>query len=552
MGNRLSKIYTKTGDDGTTGLGDGTRVAKDSARVAAYGTVDEANSAIGVLLAASLPDAIRDRLVSIQHQLFDLGGELCIPGHAAIDDADVERLEQWLDAHNAGLPALKDFILPGGGEAGGALPPRAHHRAPRRTRGGHAVAPRRGAPAGDPLPQPAFRPVVRARARARAPPGTAKCCGTTSAGVERRSTRLYTHPACLAHDTGEGHPNARSVERGPRRARALSRAWYRSPARAGTGDALLRACLNCSPRCWKRSPSAPTCTGSIRHRAVARQPPRPALRGRRRWAATDWVMDGERRRAFCGASAGHHAEPATAMGFCLFDNVAVAAALRVRGAWGWNASRSPISTCTTATAPGDLRTRAAAAVRRQPPDAAVSGHRRGVGKRRRQHRNAPYPPLSSGADDARALAGRLLPRLEAFAPQLLFVPPASTRIATIPLAQGLLDADDFAWITTRLVAVADRHAHGRIVSTLEGGYDSPRSPPARSPRRRVARLISPRRRPRNPAPPIDAVAQAGRRQAVREHVPEVRSQRAQRTSTRCMPWLSSACSLTDPSPAGRV
>ena len=118
MGNRLSKIYTKTGDDGTTGLGDGTRVAKDSARVTAYGTVDEANSAIGVLLAAALPDEIRDQLVSIQHQLFDLGGELCIPGHAAIDDADVERLEQWLDAHNADLPPLKDFILPGGGEAG--------------------------------------------------------------------------------------------------------------------------------------------------------------------------------------------------------------------------------------------------------------------------------------------------------------------------------------------------------------------------------------------------------------------------------------------------
>ena len=117
MGNRLSKIYTKTGDDGTTGLGDGTRVAKDSARVAAYGTVDEANSAIGVLLAAALPETIRDQLVSIQHQLFDLGGELCIPGHAAIDDADVERLEQWLDAHNADLPPLKDFILPGGGEA---------------------------------------------------------------------------------------------------------------------------------------------------------------------------------------------------------------------------------------------------------------------------------------------------------------------------------------------------------------------------------------------------------------------------------------------------
>ncbi len=123
MGNRLSKIYTRTGDDGSTGLGDGTRVAKDSARVTAYGTVDEANSAIGLLLACPLlhgesaHQQIRDLLVSVQHQLFDLGGELCIPGHAAIDDADVERLEQQLDAFNADLPALKDFILPGGGEA---------------------------------------------------------------------------------------------------------------------------------------------------------------------------------------------------------------------------------------------------------------------------------------------------------------------------------------------------------------------------------------------------------------------------------------------------
>jgi cob(I)alamin adenosyltransferase len=117
MGNRLSKIYTRTGDDGSTGLGDGTRVAKDSARVTAYGTVDEANSAIGVLLACDVPQDVRNLLVSVQHQLFDLGGELCIPGHAAIDDADVERLEQQLDAFNADLPALKDFILPGGGEA---------------------------------------------------------------------------------------------------------------------------------------------------------------------------------------------------------------------------------------------------------------------------------------------------------------------------------------------------------------------------------------------------------------------------------------------------
>ena len=117
MGNRLSKIYTRTGDDGTTGLGDGSRVAKDSARVSAYGTVDEANSAIGLLLAADVPADIRALLTTIQHQMFDLGGELCIPGHAAIFDADVDALEQQLDQYNAGLPPLKDFILPGGGEA---------------------------------------------------------------------------------------------------------------------------------------------------------------------------------------------------------------------------------------------------------------------------------------------------------------------------------------------------------------------------------------------------------------------------------------------------
>ncbi|HRQ63259.1 MAG TPA: cob(I)yrinic acid a,c-diamide adenosyltransferase [Xanthomonadaceae bacterium] len=117
MGNRLSKIYTRTGDDGSTGLGDGTRVAKDSARVGAYGTVDETSSAIGVVLACDLPDAVREVLTQVQHQLFDLGGELCIPGHAAIDDADVEHLERTLDRFNADLPALKDFILPGGGVA---------------------------------------------------------------------------------------------------------------------------------------------------------------------------------------------------------------------------------------------------------------------------------------------------------------------------------------------------------------------------------------------------------------------------------------------------
>ena len=117
MGNRLSKIYTRTGDDGTTGLGDGTRVAKDSARVNAYGTVDELNSAIGLVLAGNVPERIREVLTQAQHDLFDLGGELCIPGMAMVHDADVERLETTLDAFNADLPALQDFILPGGGMA---------------------------------------------------------------------------------------------------------------------------------------------------------------------------------------------------------------------------------------------------------------------------------------------------------------------------------------------------------------------------------------------------------------------------------------------------
>jgi len=121
MGNRLSKIYTRTGDDGTTGLGDGSRVAKDSVRVEAYGTVDELNSTVGVLLAVpGLPQAIGACLTQVQHELFDLGGELCIPGHRLITGAQVTQLEQALDGFNEALPPLKEFILPGGGPAAAA------------------------------------------------------------------------------------------------------------------------------------------------------------------------------------------------------------------------------------------------------------------------------------------------------------------------------------------------------------------------------------------------------------------------------------------------
>jgi len=118
MGNRLSKIYTRTGDDGTTGLGDGTRTSKDSLRVEAYGTVDEAMSAIGIVLTfAELPVDMRQCLTDVQHDLFEIGGELCIPGHAAVDDGFVVRLEQYLDRWNEELPPLKDFVLPGGNPA---------------------------------------------------------------------------------------------------------------------------------------------------------------------------------------------------------------------------------------------------------------------------------------------------------------------------------------------------------------------------------------------------------------------------------------------------
>jgi len=121
MGNRLSKIYTRTGDHGSTGLGDGSRVPKDSARVEAYGTVDELNSTIGVVLAiTSLPEPVRLCLTEAQHDLFDLGAELCIPGHRVITAVHTDRLERALDAFNEDLPALSEFILPGGGPAAAA------------------------------------------------------------------------------------------------------------------------------------------------------------------------------------------------------------------------------------------------------------------------------------------------------------------------------------------------------------------------------------------------------------------------------------------------
>ena len=114
MGHRLSKIYTRTGDNGTTGLADGGRIDKDDPRVESYGTIDELNSLIGLILSNNIPENVRDMLISIQHMLFNLGASMSYPGSPDITDEQITRLEQWLDNLNEDLPPLKEFILPGG------------------------------------------------------------------------------------------------------------------------------------------------------------------------------------------------------------------------------------------------------------------------------------------------------------------------------------------------------------------------------------------------------------------------------------------------------
>lgn len=118
MGKRLTAIATRTGDDGTTGLGDGSRTRKDGRRIAALGEIDELNSVIGLLLTEPLPEPVRSAVVPVQHDLFDLGGEVCIPGHVMLPRESLARLDAQIAEFNATLPALKEFILPGGSRAG--------------------------------------------------------------------------------------------------------------------------------------------------------------------------------------------------------------------------------------------------------------------------------------------------------------------------------------------------------------------------------------------------------------------------------------------------
>jgi cob(I)alamin adenosyltransferase len=120
MANRLTRIVTRTGDDGSTGLGDGSRVRKDSARVEVMGNLDELNSAIGVVRAEILPTRVEKALATVQNDLFDLGGEICIPGRAALWEAHLHEIDALLEALREPLPALRDFVLPGGTRAAAA------------------------------------------------------------------------------------------------------------------------------------------------------------------------------------------------------------------------------------------------------------------------------------------------------------------------------------------------------------------------------------------------------------------------------------------------
>ena len=188
MANRLTQIATRTGDDGTTGLGDGTRVPKDHLRVQAMGDVDELNSTLGVLLAEPLPDDVRELLVMIQHELFNLGGELSIPGFELLKDEAVAAPRRGAGALQRGAcRACKEFILPAGTRSAVARARRPHHRPARRARRGGArpAEPRRGARRAAPVPEPPVATCCSCwRACSTAPTSTASAA-TTSTGAAR-------------------------------------------------------------------------------------------------------------------------------------------------------------------------------------------------------------------------------------------------------------------------------------------------------------------------------------------------------------------------------
>ena len=217
MGNRLTRIYTRTGDDGSTGLGDGTRVPKEHLRVEAYGTVDEANSALGVVLAVGeLPDDVAQCLTDVQHDLFDLGGELCIPGHRAITDAHVTRLERELDRLNDTLPPLRTSFC----RAAARPRPVTSRTIVRRASDASGRWREESVAPGAEVSEPLVGPAVRRRTRARAP-----CAGhrgpLAPRSQERRRTGLSARPS--ADQSCEGQPAPPSRRRASARSSQVSR-----------------------------------------------------------------------------------------------------------------------------------------------------------------------------------------------------------------------------------------------------------------------------------------------------------------------------------------
>ena len=488
MGNRLSKIYTRTGDDGSTGLGDGTRVAKDSARVTAYGTVDEANSARSAWCwRPTVPDDVREALTPVQHQLFDLGGELCIPGHGD----DRRRRHRPARTHastrfNADLPPLKDFILPGGGMAAARCHLARTIVPPRRARSGDAVA-----------RVEAVRPQAMRY-------------------LNRLSDLLFVLARVLARASGHGevlwkHERRRKPQLPdkPPHAAAVhpSRpACSTTPARAMPN--ARRACARCSRR-WittaspalrpasrRRAPRASSCCACTapptvdaragqRHSAGAAYrldadtvmspgSAEAALRAAgAAVAAVDACWPAQRQRAFCAVRPpGHHATREQAMGFCLFNNVAVAAA-HALAAHGLERvaivdfdvhhgngtqdifERDPrVLFVSSRTSRRCIRAPGAS----DEPASATSS-------------TAPCRPAPAAHEFRDCGTACCCPRLHAFKPQLVLVSAGFDAHRDDPLADIRLGQEDYAWITERLVALAGTHAGGRLVSTLEGGYD---------------------------------------------------------------------------------
>ena len=211
MANRLTQIATRTGDDGTTGLGDGSRVAKSHLRIAAMGDVDELNSQLGVLLAEPLPDDVRELLSVVQHELFNLGGELSIPGYELLKSEAVARLDAALAHYNASLPRLKEFILPAGTRSA-ALAHVGRTVARRAERAVVALArDRDGSRRAAPVPQPAERPAVRAGpgAEPRQPrrPGRRRRLLEERAAGARRRLSVASAAACgLSRRSGNARP----------------------------------------------------------------------------------------------------------------------------------------------------------------------------------------------------------------------------------------------------------------------------------------------------------------------------------------------------------